>query len=371
MISFQPTADDIAFVDVAKKFATNTLRPMMREVESKKVVPNSIIKELRELGFLQMEEPEEMGGLALSMTTQVQIQRALATGDLAMIQGLPGLNDSASLFRVMGDYVGFNSSENELPTIAYISAAKESPLPSLTLKHNVLSGISLPIRGAKIATHFLIAVKNEVGKTILLLLPNEVIKGTVIGESRLGLSAANIGSITFEETALNDKHIVAVGDEADNIIQEAEARIQVLQAAKQVGLMEAACHYATEYTATRKAFGQEIAKFQAVSFRVAKMVTEKRVTNHFVLEAAQALDERQEDAVQKAKKTIFQAHKAVKYVTDSAVQLLGGHGFVQDYPVEKWMRDAQAQVMLYENEHRLRLAYGMDLIDVSEEVVIG
>lgn len=371
MISFQPTADDIAFVDVAKKFATNTLRPIMREVESAKEVPDAIVKELGELGFLQMEERENMGGLELSMTTQVQIQRALATGDLAIIQGLPGLNDSASFFRVMEDYIKINAKENQLPTIAYISATKESPLPSLTFQQNVLSGVSLPIRGAKIATHFLIAVKNELQQTILLLLPNNVVNGTVVGESRLGLYAANIGSITFEETTINDDHIVAVGDKADTIIQEAEARIQVLQAAKQVGLMEAACHYATEYTATRKAFGQEIAKFQAVSFRIAKMVIEKRVTNHFVLEAAQALDEKQEDALQKAKKTIFQAHKAVKYVTDSAVQLLGGHGFVQDYPVEKWMRDAQAQVMLYENEHRLRLAYGMDLIDISEEVVMG
>lgn len=371
MISFQPTADDIAFVEVAKKLAVNTLRPIMREVESTKLIPALVIKELGELGFLKMEEPESMGGLGLSMITQVQIQRALAAGDLAIIQGLPGLNDSASFFRVRKDYVEMNSISNQSPTIAYISATEDTPFSTLRLQQNVLSGTSLPIRGATIATHFLIAIKNEIRQTMLLLLPNDIINATVMGETRLGLAAANIAKISFDNTEINDEHVLAVGDEADTLIQEAEARIQVLQAAKQVGLMEAACHYATEYTATRKAFGQEIAKFQAVSFRVAKMVIETKVSNHFVLEAAQALDEKEADAFRKARKTIIQAHKAVKYVTDSAVQLLGGHGFVQDYPVEKWMRDAQAQVMLYENEHHMRLTNGLELLEASEKVVIG
>lgn len=371
MISFQPTAEDIAFVEVAKKFATNSLQPIAREVETSKQIPNTIIEQLGELGFLQMEEPEAMGGLELSMTTQVQIQSALASGDLAIIQGLPGLNDSASFFRVNDDHFGEKVSVNQSSTIAYISALKDDPFSTLNCNQNVLTGISSPIRSAQIATHFLVAIKNEMQETMLLLLPYEVTGGVVTGESCLGLAASNLGKVTFQDTEIVRDYIVAEGDEADTLIQEAEARIQVLQAAKQVGLMEKACHYATEYTATRKAFGQEIAKFQAVSFRIAKMVTENRVTNHSVLEAAQAIDKGQKDTLQKARKAMFQSNHAVKYVTDSAVQLLGGHGFVQDYPVEKWMRDAQAQVMLYENEHHLRLEYGMNLIDVSEKVVIG
>ena len=371
MISFQPTEDEIAFVDVSKKFADKSLRPMMREAEASEEIPNSIVKELNELGFLQLEESESVDGLALPLTTQVQIHRALAYGDLAMVQGLPGLNDGASFLRVTTNHQLEDLFINKPETIAYISAVNDQAFATLQFRNNRLSGTSLPVRLAKIATHFLIAIKNEAQETVLLLLPYEKDKLEIRGENRLGLAAAQIGTVTFHEKEITAEHVVAVGEEAEAIIREAEMRIHVLQAAKQVGTMEAACNYVTEYTATRKAFGQEIAKFQAVSFRIAKMVTELRVTNHFVLEAANAIDEQQENAHQKARKTIYQAHKAIKYVTDSAVQLLGGHGFVQDYPVEKWMRDAQAQVMLYGNTDCFRLAYGMELLDANEKVVIG
>lgn len=367
MISFQPTTDEIAFTEIADKFARDILRPSMREAEVSKEIPQKIIKELSELGFLNMEEPESFGGLELSLTTQVQIHQALAFGDLGMVQGLPGLNDGASFLRVLSDIIDLNIDKET--TIAYISAREDEAFSTLKLQENQVIGASLPVRSAIIATHFLIAIKNEQSETMLLLIPYQAGDQEVSGESYLGLTNANIGTVTFNQM-ITDDHIIAVGEEADAIIQEAEARIYILQAAKQTGLMDAACEYATEYTATRKAFGQEIAKFQAVSFRISRMTIEKQVTQNFVLEAANAIDEAHRSAHQKSLKTIHQAHKAVRYVTDSAVQLLGGHGFVQEYPAEKWMRDAQAQVILYGSEHSFKQLYGMELLGLEETVVI-
>lgn len=361
----------MAFVEVANKLAKDTLRPVMREVEATGYIPQSIVKELHALGLLKMEDPESIGGLELSMISQVQVQRALAFGDLALLQGLPGLNDGASFLRVLQDQNVAKDLFSDEHTIAYLPVIEAVAFSTMKLEQNQLTGTSLPVRSAKIATHFLIAIKNEVEETMLLLIPYQETKQEISGESYLGMSCANIGKITFQQTNVSAEHILAVGEEADILIREAEARIHVLQAAKQVGLMEAACEYVTEYTATRKAFGQEIARFQAVSFRIAKMLTELQVTSHFVLEAACALDEQQPTAYHDAWKTIYQAHKAVKYVTDSAVQLLGGHGYVQDFPVEKWMRDAQAQVMLYGDERAFQLDYGMALLKSSEKVVVG
>lgn len=366
MISFQPTKDEIAFAEIADKFAREVLRPSMRDAEATKQIPQKIIKELADLGFLTMEEPESIGGLALPLTTQVQVYRALAFGDLGMVQGLPGLNDGASFLRILSDIKTLDIDEAD--TIAYISACEDEAFSTLELQQNQVTGTSLPVRLAKIATHFLIATKNELDETMLLLIPYQAGKQEVDGESYLGLSNAQIGTVTFDQT-LTDENIIAVGEEAERIIKEAEARIHVLQAAKQVGIMGAAIEYATEYTATRKAFGQEIAKFQAVSFRISKMTIEKQVTQNFVLEAANAIDEAHSQAHQKALKTIYQAHKAVRYVTDSGVQLLGGHGFVQEYPAEKWMRDAQAQVILYGSERGFKQSYGAELLGLEEKVV--
>ena len=367
MISFQPTTDELAFVEVAEKFAKDSLRPAMRQAEATKVIPDSIINELRALELLTMEEPVSAGGLELPLTTQVQILRALSFGDLAIMQGLPGLNDGSSFVRVLQNVGSVDDLNNQTDTLAYISGLEEQPFQTLKLVGNVLTGASVPVRSSQIATHFLIAIRDEHAEVKLLLIPNsEEIE--VTGESHLGLEVAKIGKVTFNELLIDD-YIIASGTSAETVIKEAELRIYILQAAKQVGLMEAACDYATEYAATRKAFGQEIAKFQAVSFRIAKMVTELQVSHNFVLEAANALDENKSDAEQKSLKAVYQAHKAVRYVTDSAVQLLGGHGFVTEFPVEKWMRDAQAQVILYGHEHDFLEKYGKCLLDFKEDVV--
>src|SRR5699024_11816227 len=112
----------------------------------------------------------------------------------------------------------------------------------------------------------------------------------------------------------------------------------------------------------------EVAKFQGVSFRVASMTMETRMANHLVLEAAVKTDEHDPAAERLSLRALHRAHRSLRYVTDSAVQLLGGHGFVQDFQAEKWMRDAQAQVALKEREHDLLVRYGELQITGEKEV---
>src|SRR5699024_11882159 len=113
----------------------------------------------------------------------------------------------------------------------------------------------------------------------------------------------------------------------------------------------------------------EVAKFQGVSFRVASMTMETRMANHLVLEAAVKTDENDPAAERLSLRALHRAHRSLRYVTDSAVQLLGGHGFVQDFPAEKWMRDAQAQVLLYGRENEYLLQRGEQLVNGVQEVV--
>jgi len=372
VISFQPTTDEIAFVEVARQFAKDHLRPKARSYEEMEMVDKITIQDLHALGLLTTEQPECVGGLALPLVTQVQIQRALSYGDLAAVQGMPGLDDGASFLRVLADYENFDQMDliNEGSTIAFINATNEEAFSTLRFEQNILSGTSIPIRSSKVATHFMIAIKNEQQEPVLILVEKDEKKMEVSGTSYLGLVAANIGKVTFHSVVIGQEQMIAKGKEAEDLVQTSAVRILTLQAAKQVGVMKAACDYVTEYTATRKAFGQEIAKFQAVSFRIAKMLTELQITNHFVLEAAAAIDGNQEEGKQLALKTIHQAHQAIRFITDAAVQLLGGHGYVQDFPVEKWMRDAQAQVMLYGGERNFKQLYGMHLAQAKEMVVI-
>src|SRR5699024_9213953 len=131
----------------------------------------------------------------------------------------------------------------------------------------VLDGVSQPVRLARFADYILIASSDPDGVPVVLWLDDPSDWRVEGGDVRLGLLAAGLGRLSFEKTAVPAESVLASGEEAAGWIRNAQTRIYILQAAKEVGLMQAALDYATAYTAERKAFGQEIAKFQGVSFR--------------------------------------------------------------------------------------------------------
>lgn len=376
--SFLPTDEEREFVNVARVFAMEEIRPVAREIEQKCLVHKSLVKELDEIGFLSLEIPENLGGLELPLISQVQIFQALSYGDLDVVQGLPGLGDAASLVRILKENPIISSINKDLfqsgKTVAYLDLI-ENENSKVTIKNNgsewVIEGVSQPVRLATIADYLIVAGKDDKGTYAVLWfdLKNQHVQ-VDSGDYRLGLLASGIGRFVFDNLRLSSQFLLAEGQGAFHIAASTRNRIRVLQAAKQVGLMEAALDYATEYTASRKAFGQEIAKFQGVSFRIARMAIETRIANHFVWQAALECDEGKKSASGTALRALYRAHHAVRFVTDSAVQLLGGHGYIKEFPVEKWMRDAQAQVTLYGRERDLLIQRGEQILGETIEVTI-
>lgn len=378
MISFQPTAEEVEFTQLASKLAED-LREKARDIEQDSSALEEVVSEIENIGFNNMEEPEACGGMQMPMLSQVQIYAALAYGDLGAVQSFPGLADSASLFRVLKDKEipeqVLQSIQKDGCTVAFVDATSVGH-EALTVRQNnaayIVNGTTDPVRLGNVATHVLIAATDETGEVVLLWMERQFNEWTTTrGTYYLGLQEAHLASLSFEQQSVLDSQVVARGEEAETLLAQMQARVYVLQAAKQQGIMQAAVDYATEHTATRQAFGQTIAKFQGVSFRVSQMVIETNVVRNLILQAASAIDEGESEAYSFALSAIHRAHTGVKYVTDSAVQLLGGHGFVQEYPVEKWMRDAQANVLLYGSEHRFLNKRGEQLISkVKTEVQV-
>lgn len=380
MISFRPTEEEQAFKEMAKNFAVETIRPVARDCEENRQVNEEIVKQIEELGFGTLELPESWGGLELPLITQVQILQSLSYGDLGVVQGLPGAGDAASLIRLIPDhpalqgYKEAGQSSGAWPDVAFIDATNpDDPwLADLQVKQDgngyIVDGTSQPVRLAKNAQYVAIAATDSEGEPVVLWLDKT--GWTVLeGDFRLGLLAAGLGRIQFSEVNAGANQIIARGSEAEALITNVLNRIYVLQAAKEVGIMEAALDYTVEYTSNRKAFGQEIAKFQGVSFTVADMAFETRAANHLVYLAATTVESQSKDAAGNALRAIYRAHRAARFVTDNAVQMLGGHGFVQEFPVEKWMRDAQAQVALYGRERDFLIRRGEQIMNPAKKEV--
>jgi alkylation response protein AidB-like acyl-CoA dehydrogenase len=376
VISFRPTEEETAFIEVAKDLAINKIRPLIKEVDQNSEGLQETLSQMSELGFLDMELPESWHGLELPLISQVQILKALSYGDLDFIQSLPGAGDAASLIRLLPETEEMQtfrekylSAENK--TIAYTEAVDQEMDWGSTIQLEndgdgyILSGRTLPTRLAMQAHFVVISTTDSFGRIVIFYLDH----GDWEKEenNQFGLVSSGIASLQFHREKIAKSQVLSIGDQAEKVITQARGRIQILQAAKEVGLAEAALDYATEYTAGRYAFGQEIAKFQGVSFRIAKMAIEGKAANNLVLEAAVNTDRKStNDSL--ALRGLQRAHRAVCFATDSAVQLLGGHGFIREYPVEKWMRDAQAQVMLYGKEKDLLLQYGKRLVEEEKDV---
>lgn len=374
MISFRATEDEATFTEVAKNIAKDRVRPMARECESARQVDKKLIEDVQDLGFLSLELPENWGGLNLPLITQVQVLQALSYGDLGIIQGLPGAGDTASFIRLSPDHSSLELCKEDLmkkAAGAFIDM-NEDWGENLTLRPNdggyILQGESKPVRMALFADYVIVAGKDTHGKYVVVLLDHPNDWKIENGDYRLGLLASGLGRFLFDDVQISKRKVLSEGESAEDWIRHARTRIYLLEAAKEVGLMEAALDYATAYTAERKAFGQEIAKFQGVSFRIAKMAIETKVARNLIWEAAIKADEQDTVSEGLALRALYRAHRSVRYVTDSAVQLLGGHGFVQEFPVEKWMRDAQAQVALYGREKDFLTQRGKQIIAEAKEV---
>ncbi|QSO46005.1 acyl-CoA dehydrogenase family protein [Alicyclobacillus mengziensis] len=374
MISFMNTEEERAFVEMADAFAKEQLRVQARIAEAQKEVPNSLAERAAELGLCSLEVPESMEGLGLPLISQVQVLEALAFGDLAILQGLPGPNEFASFLRVAPDLPNVRSyldgsSQSQLRTAAVIDAlnlhvASDS---GLTLEASnegyVLCGLSRPIRMGKYAEILLVACRDTTGEAVLLLLDAKRTPWQVLPcDVRLGLLPAGIARVRFESRSVSLEDVLLRGEEAETALYQAMARQHVLEAGKEIGLMRASLEYATNYTAKRKAFGQEIAHFQGVSFLLADMAIEVQAARHLTWQAAVSLDGGNPHGEVEAVRALARVHRAVRFVTDNGVQLLGGAGYVQEYPVEKWMRDGEAQVMLYGRETELLLDGGLRIL---------
>jgi acyl-CoA dehydrogenase len=377
MISFKPSDEELAFVELAKDFARGKIRPFAVETEDNRIVNREITSKLKELGFTTLELPESWGGLELSLVSQVQIYEALSYGDLATVQGLPGINEASSFIRLDPNNPVFTSfkethQSGNWPIVSFLVNRNTNKQQTLAIekigKGYKVTGNSIPVKMGALADYVLIAGEDENREFILLWLENKSQNfwNKQIGDYRLGLLASQCARLQFEGVQVSEQQVLAVGERARRILNESLARIRVLEAAKEVGTMGAALAYATEYTAQRKAFGKEIAKFQGVSFTIAQMAMQTQAARNLVLQAAYKLDEQVSGANQSSLNALHFTHRAIRFVTDSAVQLLGGHGYVQDHPVEKWMRDAQAQVNLFETEAELLAKSGEYLLYEDE-----
>ncbi|MFQ3535491.1 MAG: acyl-CoA dehydrogenase family protein [Aggregatilineales bacterium] len=357
MLSFTPTDEQQMLVDAITKFAAADVRPHAHDADEADAFPPEIIQKGWELGILPASIPEAYGGFGEhSAITNVLAAEALAWGDLALALAV-------MLPATVANPVHFSGTEeqkrNILPQIAaaeqlpYFTAALLEPgisfdanAPRTTATrlgdHYLLNGEKCYVPFAPEAQMLLVYARDsETGKVDGYLIERGA-EGLHIGkrEKLMGIRALPTYSLQ-----LNDVRVGAgckLGGEAGTHYQRILSHSRTALAALAVGVARAAYEYARDYAKTRVQFGVPIAQKQSIAFMLAEMAIEVDSARLLAWEAGWKLDtDPQSDCTAESYLAKEYAAKAALFVTDCAVQVLGGHGYIREHPVERWLRNAR------------------------------
>ncbi|MFQ5943487.1 MAG: acyl-CoA dehydrogenase family protein [Anaerolineales bacterium] len=349
MFGFEPTEEQKMLVDAVRRYAENDLRVAAHEADESGELPPALIEKGWELGVLQASVPEQYGGFGeRSAVTGALAAEELAWGDLsgALAVMAPGAFALSVLLSGSKD----QKSEFIPPVIEaewrpYITAYTEpdfdfyaAEMRTIATADNgdyLISGRKAQVPFAESALNLLTFASFD-GKVEGFAVPAEA-EGLQVGEREqlLGIQALPTYTVMYDEVRIPASARME-GTDPSHLV----ASFNVAVGALAIGLSRAAYEYALDYAKEREAFGVPIAQKQAIAFMLAEMATEIDGARLMVWEAAWEIDQGK-DASKSAYVALSNASDTAMMATDRAVQILGGHGYIREHPVERWMRNAR------------------------------
>ena len=344
--------------DMARDFAEKHIRPYVMEWDEAQIFPIETLKKMGELGLLGMLVPEEFGGAGLGY-----FEYSAAIQEIAKVCGSVGLSMAAHNSLCTGHIMYFGSQAqkekwlSKLATAEWIGAwgLTEANTGSDALRMTttaVLDGDHYIINGAKnwithgksgdVAVVMVRTGEKGDSKGISAIVVEKGTPGFTAGkkENKLGMRASETTEMIFDNCHVPKENLL--GKEGEGFKQAMQildgGRISI--AALSLGIAKGAFIAATNYAKERHQFGQAIANFQGISFKLADMATRIEAAELLILQAADLKNNGKKLTKESAMAKYYASEVAVAVAND-AVQIFGGYGYTKDFPVEKYYRDAK------------------------------
>ena len=320
--------DDILSETIAR-FAAEELRPRLREFEAAGSVSQDLHTRFETLGFAAVDLPEDLGGAGLGLAGRLQINRRLAEADAGAALALDRLGPAGYVIEAFGG-------RDFLKRYLDLLAKRPEMRVALVIDPDVVSAPKSSVRGeaAWIASGRA-DVLVSLGRAGAWLLESGFVIEAVRGAA---LHAAGSSRVRYDGRAAHAWH-------DPNPAARALAKIRLYYAALIWGVVADAAGFSRRYALDRVAFGKPIAHHQALAFLIVDMHIAVERLGLLIEDAARRIDAG-EDGAADAASAFIDAIEASRFVGPNAVQILGGHGFMRDYPVEKAMRDCRALGLL-------------------------
>ncbi|MGZ3450560.1 MAG: acyl-CoA dehydrogenase family protein [Polyangiales bacterium] len=356
-IEFELTEDQQMMRDTVADFAKAKLRDRARDVEHRRALPDDLASAIAELGLTAYAIPEAAGGSGMGMQTAVLVEEELAFGDAAVPFAMPGPGNLLHALIELGSdeqqkriFERFVSDPKLRGAVAWSESRPNrdrAGFSAVARKDGdgwVIDGKKSYVLGAGLASTYVVFAQVDESKGWDGIGAFVVDGANVEASERsitVGLDAASFGEITLK--GARGERLEGRGDFARGL-RRFFARQGLFVAARAVGLARAAWEVSRAYADERKAFGKAIGHFQSIAFLLADRHMDVEGARGLVARAAWTFDTRGNDdgeVLARSAEAIAEALEVVQQCGSDAVQIHGGAGFVRDYIVEKYMRDAK------------------------------
>lgn len=348
-----PTDDEQMLIDVVTELATEVLRPAATDADTACAAPDEVLSAATAIGLPLLGVPESLGGISeeRAVMAGALVAEALARGDLGLAVATLAPGAVATAIATWGTdeqqrtYLPAFTGD-DVPAAA-LALTEPRPLfdalrPATTATRSddglVLDGVkSLVPRGAD-AELFVVGARLD-DANVLVLVESGADGLTVEADPAMGVRAASLTTLTLAGVQVPASAILGTTDGTS--YAECVRLSRLAWCALAVGVGQAVLDYVTPYVKEREAFGEPIAHRQSVAFMVADIAIELQAMRLLTWKAASRAAAGKDFAREVALARKLCSDRGMKIGLDG-VQLLGGHGFVKEHPVERWYRDLRA-----------------------------
>jgi hypothetical protein len=354
LFDITPNDEQQMIVDTVREFAAEQVRPVAADADAKCEAPQGLLDTATELGVTLIGVPEELGGVGAerSAVTSVLIAEALAHGDMGL--AVACLAPAA----VSGALVHWGDAEQQSAYLPALTGAN-APAAALTIQEPralfdpfslrtkayrtadgfTLTGVKAMVPRVAQAELFVVAADLDGRGPALFLVESSSAGLTVEADPSMGLRAAGLGTLHLDNVAVPASALLGDGD--PGVYADCVRLGRLGWCALAVGTAQAVLDYVIPYVNEREAFGEPVSHRQGVAFMVADIGIELEGMRLVTYRAAGRAEQGKSFARETALARKLCTDKGMRIGLDG-VQLLGGHGFVKEHPVERWYRDLRA-----------------------------
>jgi alkylation response protein AidB-like acyl-CoA dehydrogenase len=357
-MDFTPTEEEKLFRKTIATFVEKEVIPFADELEKKGEFPTSLFKRAGELGYFGLLYPSKYGGTDTNTVMFCILCEELARGwlSLAMITAMQSLMGTNFINR-------FGTEDHKkrllVPAIKgekIAAFALTEPGAGTDLKaiqttaiknkdHYVLNGTKTWITNAPVADFFTVLAytdKSKGLKGVNFFLVEKDTPGFSIGKKidKISVQGGQISEIAFDECRIPLSNMLGKDGEGYPQLQSILAEIRVMTGALSVGLARGALEECIKYSQERVQFGRPIGKFQAIRMKLGAIASELEAAKLLVYYAAWLIDQKQSCKKEAPMAKLF-ASEMANHVVDEATRIFGAYGIAEEYPIQRFYRDAR------------------------------